>query len=68
MGGNVHVGCQSFVGIGAVVRDGVWLAERTFVGAGAVVLGNTEADGVYVGNPARKLDKSAAEVTAVRRR
>lgn len=64
LGGNVYVGEQAFVGLGAVVRDGIRIAERSFIGAGAVIIADTAADGVYVGNPARRLERSALEVTA----
>ena len=54
-----HIGEQAILGVGCVLRDGLRVAERSFVGAGAVVVADTETDGVYVGNPARKLNKSA---------
>ena len=63
MGGEGHVGEQAFVGVGAVLRDRIRVAERTFIGAGAVVVQPTEADGVYVGNPARKQAKTAFEAS-----
>lgn len=62
MGGKVVVGEQVFLGVGSVVVDSIVLAPRTFVGAGAVVTRPTEADGVYVGNPARKLEKRSDEL------
>ena len=62
-GGSVVIGNRSVVGLGAVVRDGVRIAEESFIGAGTVVLHDTEPGGVYVGNPARKLEKSSLEVT-----
>lgn len=63
LGGNATVGEQTFVGLGAVVRDGIALAERSFIGTGAVVIAATEADGVYVGNPARKSERSSLQVS-----
>lgn len=62
-GGNVLIGERAFVGVGAVLRDGVRIGERSFVGAGAVVVADTEADSVYVGNPARRTNKSSLAVT-----
>lgn len=59
-GGRCRIGAHTWVGLGAVVRDGVALAERTFVGAGAVVVADTEPDGVYVGVPARRLPDVSA--------
>jgi sugar O-acyltransferase (sialic acid O-acetyltransferase NeuD family) len=63
MGGAGSVGEQAFVGLGAVLIDRIRIAERTFIGAGAVVVQDTLADGVYVGNPARKADKSALQAS-----
>ena len=57
------MGEQAFVGVGAVLRDRIRIAPRSFIGAGAVVVNDTEADGAYVGNPARKLVKTALEVS-----
>ena len=62
LAGSVHVGEQAFIGTGAVVIDQVHIAPRSFIGAGAVVTRATEADGVYVGNPARRLARSAAQM------
>jgi sugar O-acyltransferase (sialic acid O-acetyltransferase NeuD family) len=54
IGGETRVGERAFLGVGAILRDRLRVAPRTFVGAGAVVLADTEADAVYIGNPARK--------------
>lgn len=53
VGGGCVIGDGVFVGIGAIVRDGVNLAAGSVVGAGAVILHDTEPNGVYVGVPAR---------------
>ncbi len=63
LGGNVAVGEQAFVGLGAVVLNGIAVAERSFVGAGAVLTADTEADGVYRGNPARKSGLGSSQVS-----
>lgn len=62
MGGKVVVGEQSFLGVGSVIVDSIALAPRCFIGAGAVVTKPTDELGVYVGNPARKLVKTALEL------
>ena len=63
-GGNVTIGDHSFIGLGATLRDTVSIGRRCFIGAGAVVIADTADDGVYVGNPARRLpDKTSADVT-----
>ncbi len=63
MGGLSTVGEQAFVGVGAVLRDRIRIAERSFIGAGAVVVQDTQADAVYVGNPARKVAQTALEAS-----
>ncbi|MCC5797756.1 MAG: hypothetical protein JJU48_10595 [Methylophaga sp.] len=63
-GGNVTIGEQCFIGLGAIIRDNIKIADRCFIGAGAVVIKDTEPDSVYVGNPARRLDKTSLEVTS----
>lgn len=63
MAGQCTVGEQALLGVGAVVRDRVQIAPRSLVGAGAVILRDTEADQVYLGNPARKTGKSAIEAS-----
>lgn len=63
MGGGCTIGRQAFVGVGAVLRDNLTLGARSILGAGAVAISDTEADAVYVGNPARKLNKTAMEAT-----
>jgi sugar O-acyltransferase (sialic acid O-acetyltransferase NeuD family) len=64
LGPRVQMGARAFVGVGAVVREGVLLGERCFIGTGSVLLGAADADGVYLGNPARKTEKiSSLEAT-----
>jgi acetyltransferase-like isoleucine patch superfamily enzyme len=46
-------GC--WIGIGAIIMPGVTVAEGCIVGAGAVVLKSTEPNGLYAGNPARRV-------------
>lgn len=62
MAGGVHVGEQAFIGVGAVLKDDLKIAPRSFIGAGAVVVRDTEEGAAYVGNPARRMDKPAAEL------
>jgi len=62
MGGKVTVEDQAFLGVGSVIVDSIKIAPRTFIGAGAVVTRATCELGVYVGNPARKLEKSALDL------
>jgi sugar O-acyltransferase (sialic acid O-acetyltransferase NeuD family) len=48
-----RVGRGSFVGAKSCIADTRVVAEDCLIGAGAIVVKDTEAGGVYVGNPAR---------------
>lgn len=52
--GHCKIGRQCFIGVNATLRDGITLGDRTFVAMGSLVNGDTEADGVYKGQPATK--------------
>ena len=52
--GYVTVGAYSFLGVNCTIRDGITLAPRSVIGAGAVIMKDTVEDGVYIG-PAAKL-------------
>lgn len=49
--GNVRVKRYSFIGVNATLRNSITIEEQTLVGAGAVIMKNTKAKGVYL--PAR---------------
>ncbi|MGY1831674.1 acyltransferase [Geodermatophilus sp. SYSU D01180] len=51
----VHVGEGTWIGAGAIVLPGVRIAPGCVIGAGAVVTHDTEADGLYLGVPARRV-------------
>lgn len=60
--GFCRVGKNSFIGVNATVGDGVILGEDTVLGAGAVTVKSLpDKGGVYVGNPVRKLERTAYE-------
>jgi acetyltransferase-like isoleucine patch superfamily enzyme len=44
-----------YIGIGATIRNGVRIAEESLVGAGSLVLRDTEPYSRNVGHPARVL-------------
>ncbi|HMJ67947.1 MAG TPA: acetyltransferase [Cyclobacteriaceae bacterium] len=48
-------------GVNSTIRDGLTIAEGTFVAMGASIIRNTEAWGMYKGNPAVKSEKSTRE-------
>jgi sugar O-acyltransferase (sialic acid O-acetyltransferase NeuD family) len=49
-------------GVNCTIRDGLTLAEGTFVAMGACIIRNTEAWGMYKGNPAVKGEKSTKDL------
>lgn len=54
MSGHCEIGAYSFLGVNSTLRDGLKIAEGTFVAMAAAVTQDTEAWGVYKGNPAIK--------------
>lgn len=56
LGGTVHIGSRSWIGIGATVRNNVNICGDCMVGAGAVVVRDIAEPGVYYGVPALKKD------------
>lgn len=54
--GHVRLGQRVFVGSGAIVKNGISIADDVTVGAGAVVVKDIHQSGTYVGVPARLVD------------
>jgi acetyltransferase-like isoleucine patch superfamily enzyme len=44
-----------WIGMGAIILPGVTIAEGCVIGAGSVVVHSTQPNGLYVGNPARRI-------------
>lgn len=57
--GYVKIGTHCFVGIHSTVRDGLTIADRTVVGAGATLLRDTREGSVYMAPPAKLLPYSS---------
>lgn len=55
LAGLVTVGAQSWIGIGACVRQQVKVGRNVVIGAGAVVIADVPDRVVIVGNPARRI-------------
>jgi sugar O-acyltransferase (sialic acid O-acetyltransferase NeuD family) len=60
--GHVRIGSHSFLGVNATLRNGISIAPRTLIGAGAVIMDDTTEGGVYVARPAQRLDKKSDAV------
>lgn len=54
LGGKARAGAGVLLGAGSVVLPGITVADRTVIGAGAVVDRDVTQSGVYVGVPARR--------------
>lgn len=55
MSGHCDIGSYSFFGVNSTLRDGLRIAEGSFVAMASSIVKDTEAWGVYKGNPAIKL-------------
>jgi sugar O-acyltransferase (sialic acid O-acetyltransferase NeuD family) len=55
--GNVSIGANCNIGSNAVIRNGITICDDVVVGAGSVVVKDITEPGIYVGNPAVRLDK-----------
>jgi sugar O-acyltransferase (sialic acid O-acetyltransferase NeuD family) len=60
--GHVRIGSYCFLGVNATLRNGITIAARTLVGAGAVIMGDTAEGSVHVSRPAQRLEKTSAEI------
>lgn len=58
LGGQAEVGPYCFLGMNATVRDGVRLAEGTYVAMSASIAKDTQPWGLYAGSPARRVKSS----------
>lgn len=54
-GVGIRIGRDCWLGAKSTILDGSDLSDGTAVGAGAIVTGPTEPNGIYVGTPARLL-------------
>lgn len=55
--GQVTIGDRTFIGANAVVRNNIKIGSDVIIGAGAVVVEDIPDGGIYVGNPAKIMNK-----------
>jgi sugar O-acyltransferase (sialic acid O-acetyltransferase NeuD family) len=60
--GECDIGENSFLGVNCCLSDHITIAKDNLIGAGAVVVTDTEEAGIYVGNPAKRMEKHSLEV------
>lgn len=61
LSGHVHVEPYCFLGVNATVRNNIRIAAKGVIGAGAVIVKDTEAGGVYTGVAAQKREQQSSE-------
>jgi sugar O-acyltransferase (sialic acid O-acetyltransferase NeuD family) len=59
--GFCSIGENCFLGINSCTKDKIAIAKDTVIGAGAVVIEDTESGKIYVGNPAKPLPHKTVE-------
>jgi sugar O-acyltransferase (sialic acid O-acetyltransferase NeuD family) len=62
LSGHCLVESYCFLGVNSTIRDGIVLAEGSFIAMSASVTKNTAPWGVYLGSPAKKGNKRSDEV------
>ena len=60
LGGYASIHNRTFIGLNATIKSGVSIATLSLIGAAANVITPTEAEGVYIGNPAKKVKNKKA--------
>lgn len=53
--GSITIGDNVFIGMNAVILRGVTIGKNVIIGTGSVVTKDCEDNGVYAGNPARRI-------------
>lgn len=57
LGGNIIVGESSWIGIGSSLKNNIVIEKDVVVGAGSVVIQDIKQHGVYIGIPAKRMEK-----------
>ena len=60
--GHVDIGPSCFIGVNATLRNSISIAERTLIGAGAVIMKNTRPGSVYPGPRAEPISRSSDQM------
>jgi sugar O-acyltransferase (sialic acid O-acetyltransferase NeuD family) len=60
--GRVHIGEACFIGVNATLRNAITVAPRTLIGAGVVIMKDTEEGAVYVAPRPTVADKRSDQI------
>jgi len=63
--GGVTIGEQSFLGVNCTIRNHISIGARCVIGAGALILGDVEADGVYIGKRTERADFPSSQLKKI---
>ena len=63
--GRVNIGSNFYFGVNSTFRDGVVIAPRCIIGAGALIMRDTEENQVYMGLPGKRIPQRTDEVDIV---
>ena len=56
--GTVSIGANSWIGVGSCIVNNVNICDGSVIGAGATVISDIREKGIYVGVPAKRMDRS----------
>jgi sugar O-acyltransferase (sialic acid O-acetyltransferase NeuD family) len=62
--GHCVVGEYSFIGVNATLRDNITIGNSSFIGMGAIINTDTEANSVYAGQLAKKINISSENLNS----
>jgi len=62
LSGHCHVKERAWFGVNSTIRDGLTIGEGSLIAMGAVITKSTEADGLYMGAPAKKQETPASKI------
>ena len=63
--GRCKVGSNCYFGVNSTVRDGITIAPKCTIGAGALIMRDTEENQVYMGLPGKRLPQKSDEVDII---
>lgn len=62
LSGHCDVGENSWIGVNATIRDQTKIGKYSLIAMGSLITKNTDENGFYMGNPAKKQEKASLEV------
>jgi sugar O-acyltransferase (sialic acid O-acetyltransferase NeuD family) len=61
LSGHCHVKERAWFGVNSTIRDYTTIGEGSLIGMGALITKDTEPNGLYIGTPAKKQERTALE-------